>query len=132
MKIGQVAAEADVPASAIRFYESLGILPRAPRKNGVREYDRGIVEQLRVLRFFRAAGISTDALATMFAGESVSARAQSRHAIVIKRMDELDELIVQARAMKRRLKNLLDCQCQGDLKRCVIFKEERRASTARR
>jgi MerR family redox-sensitive transcriptional activator SoxR len=132
MKIGQVATQAGMPASAIRFYESLGILPRPARRNGVRVYDRGIIEQLRVLRFFRSAGVSTEALAGMFAGDNAIAKTQSRHAIVFKRIGELDELIAEARSMKRRLKKLLDCRCEGDAKRCVIFKEKPPTSKERR
>jgi len=132
MKIGQVSVEARVPASAIRFYESAGILPRPPRKNGVRDYDRAIVEQLRILRFFRSAGFSTGALAVMFAGETPVATAKNRHAIVLKRVDELDDLILQARTMKQRLKKLLDCNCQGDRKRCIIFKGESAVPKVRR
>ena len=130
MKIGQVAAEAGVPASAIRFYEAAGILPRPQRRNGIREYDPAAVEQLRVLRFFRSAGVSTEAIAAMFSGDSTR-RARNRHAVVLKRMAELDELIADARQMKRRLTELLACECRGDTKRCVIFKE-RRASNRRR
>ncbi|HVR46541.1 MAG TPA: MerR family transcriptional regulator [Candidatus Binatia bacterium] len=125
MKIGQVAVEAGVPASAIRFYESAGVLPRPARRNGVREYGPEVVEQLRVLRFFRSAGVSTQAIAVMFAGASPVTKARNRHEIVLKRMAELDEVITEARRMRRRLTKLLACDCRGDTKRCVIFKEKR-------
>jgi MerR family redox-sensitive transcriptional activator SoxR len=116
--------ETGVPPSAIRFYESAGVLPRPPRRNGIREYDPAVVEQLRVLRFFRSAGISTEAIAAMFVAGSSAARARNRHEIVLKRMAELDELVAEAHRMKRRLTKLLACECHGDLKRCVIFKEK--------
>lgn len=122
MKIGQVANEAGVPASAIRFYEAIGALPRPTRRNGIREYDSGAVEQLRVLRFFRSVGISTEAIAAMFAENSAQAKAQNRHAVVLDRLAELDGVIAQAHQMKRRLRKLLACECQGDVKRCVIFR----------
>lgn len=133
MKIGQVADAVGLPASAIRFYESIGILPRPVRQNGIREYDPGVVEQLRVLRFYRSVGISTESLAAMFADDAPIAKAQNRHAIVLRRMAELDEVIVRARQMKRRLVKLLACECEGDTRRCVIFREKpvrRRKRTA--
>jgi DNA-binding transcriptional MerR regulator len=132
MKIGQVAIAAGMPASAIRFYESAGVLPRPARRNGIRDYDPAVVEQLRVLRFFRSAGLSTEAIAAMFAGGSPVAKARNRHEIVVKRMAELDELIAEARMMKRRLTKLLACECEGNTKRCVIFKEKRSAWSRRR
>jgi hypothetical protein len=91
----------------------------------VRQYDPAVVEQLRVLRFFRSAGISTEAIAAMFAGDAPHTKARNRHEIVLKRTAELDELIVEARRMKRRLTKLLVCKCRGDMKRCVIFREKR-------
>lgn len=123
MKIGEVATAAGVPASAIRFYEAMGALPRPARRNGIRDYDLAIVEQLRVLRFYRSVGISTEAIAAMFAESSAQAKAQNRHAIALRRMAELDEVIAQARQMKRRLTKLLACECQGNTKRCIIFRE---------
>jgi DNA-binding transcriptional MerR regulator len=121
MKIGQVAIEAGVPASAIRFYEAAGILPRPSRRNGIRDYEPAVIEQLRVLRFFRSVGISTEDIASMFAGGPALTRSRNRHAIVLRRMAELDDVIGEARRMKRRLTKLLECECHGDTKRCVIF-----------
>jgi DNA-binding transcriptional MerR regulator len=124
VKIGEVTEATGVPASAIRFYESQGILPPPVRKNGIRQYDARIVEQLRVLRFFRSAGMSTEAIASIFADGTTAAKTRNRHAIVLKRMAELDEVIVQARRMRRRLTKLLACECHGEPRHCVIFKEK--------
>ena len=132
MKIGKVADQTGVPASAIRFYESTGVLPRPSRRGGIREYDPAVIEQLRVLRFYRSVGISTEAIATMFAGDSALTKARNRHDIVLRRMAELDDVIVEARRMKRRLSKLLACECEGDMKRCVIFKEKSTAWSKRR
>lgn len=131
MKIGQVAVEAGVPASAIRFYEAAGVLPSPSRRNGIRDYDPSVVEQLRVLRFLRSVGISTEDIAATFAGGSAVTRSRNRHAVVLRRMGELDDVIGEARRMKRRLTKLLECECHGDTKRCVIFREKRTAWTKR-
>ena len=123
MTIGQVAKAAGVSAPTIRFYEAARVLPAPPRKNGIRRYDPSVVEQLRVLRFFRSVGVSVDDLATMFGTSDGTAKARSRHDIVIRRMEDIDRVIDQARTMKRRLRRLLNCRCGGDRRRCVIFKE---------
>jgi len=119
--IGEVAEAAGVTASAIRFYESAGVLPRPVRKNGIRDYEPAVVEQLRVLRFYRSTGVSIDDLATMFSGDARKRR-ENAHQIVLRRIAEIDDVIAEARSMKRRLRKLLDCDCNGDAKRCVIFK----------
>jgi DNA-binding transcriptional MerR regulator len=122
MTIGEVAKAAGVTASAIRFYESAGVLRPPSRRNGIRHYDPSVVEQLRVLRFYRSSGVSIEDLAAMFSDDTAS-RSQNRHEIVVRRIEELDRLILDAQAMKRRLRKLLDCKCNGNRRRCVIFKE---------
>ncbi len=121
MTIGEIAKAAGVSTSMIRFYESSGLLPRPRRKNGIRDYDVSVTDQLKVLRFFRASGVSIEDLVSMASSEPL-VRAQSRHEIVLRRISELDGVIKEARAMKRQLVALLDCDCNGDKKRCVIYR----------
>jgi DNA-binding transcriptional MerR regulator len=123
MTIGQVAKAAGVSTPTLRFYEASGLLPAPPRKNGIRTYDPATVERVRVLRFYRSSGVSIDDLASMFGDREAKAKLRSQHDVVRLRMAEIDRLIDEARAMKRRLRKLLDCRCGGDRKRCVIFKE---------
>jgi DNA-binding transcriptional MerR regulator len=121
MTIGEAAKEAGVQPSTIRYYEAAGILPRPSRRNGIRCYDQGIVENLRVLRFYRSVGVSIEDLMAMF-GSCPSGDQRSQHEVVERRIAEIDDVIAQARAMKRRLRKLLGCRCGGDRKRCVIFR----------
>ena len=110
MTIGEVSEAVGIAPSAIRFYESVGILTPPPRKGGVRDYDSGIVNELKVLRFLRDSGVSIRGLA-----------ADDRHVEVERRIVELEELIESATAMKQRLQSLLECECNGETEKCVIF-----------
>jgi DNA-binding transcriptional MerR regulator len=110
MTIGEVSKAVGIAPSAIRFYESAGILPPPRRKNGVRDYDPSIVDELKVLRFLRDSGVSIRGLA-----------AADRHAEVERRIAELNALIESAEAMRARLQSLLECECKGDTEKCVIF-----------
>ena len=59
MNIGTVAEESGVPAKTIRYYESIGLIPRAMRAgNGYRNYDRADVETLRFIQRSRRLGFS--------------------------------------------------------------------------
>ena len=53
--IGQVAKESGLAASAIRFYEQSGVLPKPVRVGGRRQYDPSILERLAVLERAKAA-----------------------------------------------------------------------------
>lgn len=120
MTIGEVAKAAEVAPSTIRFYEASGILPKPARSNGIRRYEAAIVESLRVIRFYRSVGVSIEDLVAMFGRAPQNVRSQ--HEVVERRIEEIDDVIAQARAMKRRLRKLLACECGGDRKRCVIFR----------
>ena len=58
MTIGQVAKEAGLAASAIRFYEQAGVLPRPIRVGGRRHYDSSVLERLAVLERAKACGFT--------------------------------------------------------------------------
>ena len=59
MTVGQVASEVGMTADAIRYYERLGLLPRAARaRNGYRLYGPGVVHRLKVVRNAQRFGFS--------------------------------------------------------------------------
>ena len=117
MTIGQIAKAAGVSTSAIRFYESEGILPPPPRQSGRRVYDETTLEHLQILRFFRSSGFSIRDLKAMHVADIQADRAS----IVRRRIAELDEYIQEASAMRKRLHSALECECDGERSRCVIF-----------
>ncbi len=67
MKIGELAQRAGVAASAIRYYEQLGLLPKPVRGvNGYRVYSDSALERLHLIQIgqnlgFFAAGDPTRA-----------------------------------------------------------------------
>ncbi len=59
MRIGEVAAAADLPTQTIRFYERRGLLPQPSRGvNGYREYDSSVLTRLAFIRSGQAAGLT--------------------------------------------------------------------------
>ena len=59
LTIGQVATATGVPAKTIRYYEDVGVLPRASRSlGGYRQYGDREVERIRFVRRARALGLS--------------------------------------------------------------------------
>jgi DNA-binding transcriptional MerR regulator len=61
MKIGQVAAEADVTVDTVRFYERRGVLPTPRRRpSGYREYPASTVERIRMARALQHLGFTLD------------------------------------------------------------------------
>lgn len=61
MRIGQAAEQALLEPSAIRFYESAGVLPAPGRSDvGYRVYDESDVELMRFVRRLRALELPLD------------------------------------------------------------------------
>jgi DNA-binding transcriptional MerR regulator len=61
MKIGQVAADADVTVDTVRFYERRGVLPPPERRpSGYREYTSAAVERIRMARSLQQLGFTLD------------------------------------------------------------------------
>ena len=59
LTIGKVAALADVTPDTIRYYERLGLLPRAARTaSGYRHYAATVVHRLEVIRNAQRFGFS--------------------------------------------------------------------------
>ena len=50
LTIGEVAKKAGLRASAIRFYEKIGLLPKPVRFGGQRRYDPSVLGRLAVLQ----------------------------------------------------------------------------------
>src|SRR5436190_21609477 len=65
LTIGKVAAAADISVGTIRYYEQVGLLPKAMRTAaGYRQYPREVVHRLTVIRNAQAFGFSLREIAT--------------------------------------------------------------------
>jgi DNA-binding transcriptional MerR regulator len=92
MKIGQVAAEANVSVDTVRFYERRGVLPPPRRRpSGYREYAASTVERIRMARTLQHMGFTldeiVDALRAHDAGTATCERELWRLEAVVDRID---------------------------------------------
>src|SRR5262245_7921784 len=78
LSIGQVASRASVRASAIRYYESEGLLPKPARKGGRRVYDASVLDHLLFVRLALQAGFRIGEIKPMVRGLSPSVRPGER------------------------------------------------------
>ena len=123
MTIGKVARAAGVPASAIRYYEAAGIIPRPARKNGVRQYGPDAIHELKALRFYRASGIPIRGLAAIGAQpRGTRARGTVWAEVLRGRINDLDMWIQEAKRSKELLEQVIDCRCNGKLDQCEVIR----------
>ena len=119
LTIGAIATRAGIRVSAIRYYETRGLIPTARRAGGRRIYDESVFESIALVQLAQDAGFTlaeTRALVAGFApGTPASARWQ---AMARRKLSEIIQRIAQAERMKGVLEGLLRCRCES-LDQCV-------------
>ena len=118
LSIGEVARRAGLQASAIRYYEKIGLLPKALRIGGRRRYETGVFNYLEVVNVAKQAGFRIDEIKLLFHGFGKGTPAFRRWQLLARRkITEMDALIARAKKMKRLLENADRCKCL-DLEDC--------------
>ncbi len=124
LTIGEVARRAGLRPSALRYYESIGLLPVPRRVNGRRRYDPSTVQQLTVVQFARQAGFTIAEMQTLFHGFAPETPPAARwQALAEQKLCELDQLIERAQHMRQMLLAGLRCGCLR-LEDCLIVEGE--------
>lgn len=112
MTIGEIADQAGVRPSAIRYYESIGLLSPPSRVNGQRRYEPGVLPILRVIQAAQHAGFSISEIQTLLHDFPEDTPASVRwQTLASKKLGEVEALIEHANTMKRFLEQALQCQC---------------------
>ena len=113
LTIGEVARQAGLHTSAIRYYEDIGVLPRPERVyGGHRRYSASIFQQLAFIQLAQAAGFSMTEIQTLVAGFDETAPLGVRwRTLAEQKLAALDVLMSTAQRMKRVLEEGIRCQC---------------------
>jgi MerR family transcriptional regulator, redox-sensitive transcriptional activator SoxR len=119
MRIGEVAQQAGVRTSLIRYYERIGLLPAPERVSGQRRYDASVLRRLAVIDVAQRAGLSLDEI-----GELVRAGSEpiSEHLpdLAERKLPEIDALIDRAQRVRAWLQTATGCGCQT-IDECALF-----------
>ena len=129
LTIGEVAQQAGIRASAIRYYESVEVLPAPCRINGRRLYDSSVLNRLAVIQMAQRAGFTVSEIRTLFNDFTPETPASARwEALAQQKLTEVDALILRAQTMKRVLEEeLLRCRCLT-LDECASYIRDQGAS----
>jgi len=113
LTISQVARRVGLQASAIRYYERIGLLPRAPRIRGQRRYDTTALYRLAIIQRARRLGFTLTEIRHLFFGFRDITRPSERWRTLSQRkLAELDDLMDGIKAVRGVLKKLMTkCQC---------------------
>jgi MerR family redox-sensitive transcriptional activator SoxR len=112
LSIGELAQRAGLRASAIRYYESIGLLPPAARQGGRRVYDGQALERLRRIALAQQVGFSLDEVKLLEQGlEREEPAPQRWRRLAAVKLRDVDAQLARLREMRTLLHEALSCQC---------------------
>ena len=126
LDIGEVAQRSGVPASALRYYEEIGLIRSVGRHGLRRLFDAGVLEQLALISVGRAAGFSLEEIARMFTPEG---RPHIDRQALVAKADELDKTIRKLTAMRDGLRHAAACKAPSHME-CPTFRRLLRAAAS--
>ena len=128
--IGDVAQASGKAASAIRYYERIGLIPAPERVSGRRRYPRAVLRMLAVIGTAQRAGLTLDEIRLLLAASPGDPAVSERLRLVATRkLPELRALIERAELVGRWLEAAAGCTCPS-LDDCRLFDEPDRLPAA--
>ena len=126
LAIGEVSRRTGKAASAIRYYEAIGLLPPAVRVNGRRRYPPAVLRTVAVIDTAQRAGLSLDEVRLLLDAAPDDAEAiEQLRAVAERKLPELRTLLVRVEIVRRWLEYAAACACPT-LDDCPLFDEPAR------
>ena len=129
LSVGEVAHRSGFAASALRYYERLGLISAARTSGGQRRYERNVLRRLAFIRAARNVGLSLEEVAAAL-DQLPGARTPNKADWTrLSRgwRERLDEQIAALTALRDGLDSCIGCGCLS-LRRCAISNANDRAA----
>jgi MerR family transcriptional regulator, redox-sensitive transcriptional activator SoxR len=116
--ISAVARQFGMRPSAIRYYESIGLLPRIARRQGQRTYDDRALRRLSIIAVARSAGLSLEDIRMLFFGfDARTSTSQRWRELSDRKHAQLEDMKQQIARTQELLRRLGNCRCES-LEKC--------------
>lgn len=121
--IGALSRDTGVKVPTIRYYESVGLLPLAPRTEGNRRlYGSDAVNRLRFIRHARELGFEVDAIRQLLdLTDQPEGSCAAVDAIARRHLTDIKSRITRLKALEREVRRMLtECAC-GRISECRVI-----------
>ena len=129
LTIGELAGRSGAAPSALRFYESKGLLSSERTSGGHRVYDRSTLRRVAFIRAAQRVGLSLDdiaaALDTLPSKRTPTADDWAR--LSARWRAKLDQRIAELHRLRDELDNCIGCGCLS-LTKCSLYNPDDRAA----
>ncbi|HZR54432.1 MAG TPA: MerR family DNA-binding transcriptional regulator [Streptosporangiaceae bacterium] len=115
LTIGELARQAGVTTSTVRYYEDLGLLPAPARISGQRRYSELAARRVAAILLYSDAGFTLAEQKTLR-----DSTADDRRQLMRRKLTELDEQIARAQAAREAISHGLRCRHE-DITQCPNF-----------
>jgi len=112
IRIGEVARRAGLSASALRYYEREGLIPRADRRGNARVWGEDVFDRLALIELAKRAGFTVAETRRLLRGVSRrSAPGPRWRALAQEKLEEVEARIAEARRTRAVLLTVMGCEC---------------------
>jgi len=119
MKIGELAAQAGLAPSAIRYYEKMGLLRPAERTGGQRRYSSAALDRVLLIRFASEMDFTLAEIKLFLNGFRENTPVSTRwRKLTTGKIAELQQRLTFTRRLLNLLERLQHCHCV-ELHQCV-------------
>ena len=129
MNISQVARQAGVRTSTLRYYEEIGLLPPSRRVNGHRRYDASVLEKLAIIQTGQQAGFTLAELGILLNDIlNTSSPSGEWHDLIQRKLQEMNRLLSNIQSMRSLLEDIMNCD-DASLADCIILTGQKHRSS---
>ncbi len=119
MKIGELAARAELASSAIRYYEKVGLLAPAERISGQRRYSSAALDRLLLIRFAGEMDFTLAEIKLFLNGFRENTPVSQRwRKLTTRKISELQQRLHFTQRLLDLLQRLQHCRCV-QLHQCI-------------
>jgi len=122
LSIGEVASRSGIATSALRFYESQGLVQAIRNEGGQRRYERDVLRRVAFIRVAQRVGLTLEevrsALATLPDERTPTAKDWARLSRTWR--PRLDEQIAVLTSLRDQLSSCIGCGCLS-LRACALY-----------
>jgi len=117
--IGELAARSGLSASALRYYEEIGLITSIGRHGLRRQFGPEALSQIGLVTLGKKAGFSLSEIATLFSADGTNALPRSA---LLARRREVDRQIVELTALRKLLGHVAECPAPNHFE-CPRFRK---------